>query len=104
MPSLNLNLELLAVGLNKGLQSHSVFGRPLDVVDDQEFDGPSGRRQFQSELFLYRSKDRRLGWVGGCCGGCIRNRSTQSWCDLVACELQPNVKPAGCACLIDYRP
>jgi hypothetical protein len=39
----------------------SVFGRPLDVIDDQEFDGSSGRRQFQSELLLHRSEDRRLG-------------------------------------------
>src|SRR5262249_28974615 len=37
----------------------SVFGRPLYAVDNKHVDCALARFQFQSELFLYRSKKRR---------------------------------------------
>lgn len=72
------------------------------MIDHQEFDGSSGRREFQSELFSYGGEDCRPGWFRGC-DGCVRDRFTQSWCDFVAGEFKVDVKPAGGAGFVDHR-
>jgi hypothetical protein len=42
----------------------SVGGRALDVVDDQEVNGASGRFELETELFLERGKQGRARGVG----------------------------------------
>ena len=89
---------------SKGLRSipeELISGGSLHVIDDQVFLRPSGWHEFQSELLLDSSKDRRacrlIRWRGG------GSRIAESRCGLVRRKFQTEIEQPWNAGFVDNR-